>query len=104
MQPPVQDDNISFAEGRPSQPLPFSHGDTGSEIIVAPLRQFAPPRRTDHTYKDYANQNPSPRECPITKKSGSNFPAKLHRMISDSANSQAITWQSHGRGRSLSYC
>ncbi|KAL3789638.1 hypothetical protein HJC23_003187 [Cyclotella cryptica] len=98
MQPPVQDDDVSFATDHPPPPSPFprGHGDTGSEIVV-PIRQFAPPRRTDHTYQDYANQIPSPHHCLVTKKSGSNFPAKLHRMISDPANSEAIAWQSHGR-------
>ncbi|KAL7502650.1 hypothetical protein ACHAXN_001057 [Cyclotella atomus] len=64
---------------------------------VAPTRQVAPPRRTDHTYHDYATQTPSPYEYPVTKKSTSNFPAKLHRMISEPANAQAIQWQPHGR-------
>ncbi|KAL7489978.1 hypothetical protein ACHAW6_016180 [Cyclotella cf. meneghiniana] len=96
MQPPVDHDHVTLADARRPPPAPLAHGDTGSEIFVAP-RQFAPPRRTDHTYSDYATQTPSPHECPITKKSHSNFPAKLHRIISNPANSQAIAWQSHGR-------
>ena len=81
-----------------SPPAPFLHVDTTSEV-VAPVRQIAPPRRTDHTYHDYATQIPSPYEYPINKKSTSNFPAKLHRMVSDPSNSRAIQWQPHGRGR-----
>lgn len=81
-----------------SPPEVFLHMDTTSEV-AAPLRQIAPPRRTDHTYHDYATQIPSPYEYPINKKSTSNFPAKLHRMVSDPSNARAIQWQPHGRGR-----
>ena len=76
-------------------------GSTNTPPAATPTRQVAPARRTDHTYHDYATQMPSPYEYPITKKSTSNFPAKLHRMISDPANSQAIQWQTHGRGKCL---
>jgi len=65
---------------------------------TVPARQIVPPRLTDHTYHDYASEIC---QYPITKKSKSNFPAKLHRMISDPANSQIIQWQPHGRGKSL---
>jgi hypothetical protein len=61
-------------------------------------RQLAPPRKTDHSYFDYSTHSPSPCECPITKRSHDNFPAKLHRLISDPANAEAIQWQPHGRG------
>jgi hypothetical protein len=99
MQPPVDNDYVTLVDVLRPPPAPLAHGDNGSEILL-PIRQFAPPRRTDHTYSDYATQTPSPHECPITKKSHSNFPAKLHRIISNPANSQIITWQSHGRGKS----
>ena len=79
-------------------PSPLTHVGAPAPATAASARQIAPPRRTDHTYYDYATQTPSP-EYPVTKKSTSNFPAKLHRMISDPANAQAIQWQPHGRGK-----
>ncbi|KAL7477761.1 hypothetical protein ACHAW6_003556 [Cyclotella cf. meneghiniana] len=85
----------SHVAARPPPP-PLLHSGSGS-YSDAPVRQIAPPRRTDHTYHDYATHSPSPYDYPVTKKSTSNFPAKLHRMISDPTNSQAIQWQPHGR-------
>ncbi|KAL3789629.1 hypothetical protein HJC23_003178 [Cyclotella cryptica] len=96
LQATVDSDHVSVDSTSLSPSGSFAQEDTNSEII-APNRQFALPRPTDHTYNDYATKPPSPHECPITKKSNSNFPAKLHRMISNPANSQAITWQYHGR-------
>lgn len=90
-------DPVSYATSGPlSPPLLLS----GSGPHVDAPRHIAPPRRTDHTYHDYATHTPSPYDYPVTKKSTSNFPAKLHRMISDPTNSQAIQWQPHGRGTS----
>ena len=100
-QPPLihhnEDSEVNDSNASPP-PAPVLHGGASTEPIAGPARQIAPPRRTDHTYHDYATQSPSPYEFPVTKKSTSNFPAKLHRMISDPSNSQAIQWQPHGRG------
>ncbi|KAL3785967.1 hypothetical protein HJC23_005676 [Cyclotella cryptica] len=94
---PVQsNDAESYATPQPIA-TPHLHGGTTSQVAAGPPRQIAPPRRTDHTYHDYATQMPSPYEYPITKKSTSNFPAKLHKMVSDPSNSRAIQWQPHGR-------
>ena len=88
---------VSYSASAALSPSSVAHD--GAPAPAAPTRQIAPPRRTDHTYYDYATQTPSPYEYPVTKKSTSNFPAKLHRMISDPANAQAIQWQPHGRGK-----
>ena len=100
-QPPLihhsEDSQVNDSNASPP-PAPVLHGGASTEPVAGPARQIAPPRRTDHTYHDYATQSPSPYEFPVTKKSTSNFPAKLHRMISDPSNSQAIQWQPHGRG------
>jgi hypothetical protein len=91
-------EHVPYAAAAPPSPSTL-HEVASSSQAVAPVRQVAPPRRTDHTYHDYATQTPSPYEYPVTKKSTSNFPAKLHRMISDPSNSHAIQWQPHGRGK-----
>jgi hypothetical protein len=84
---------IHYASAPQPQPPP---------VISAPEaspRQLAPPRKTDHTYTDYAQDHRSLLKFPLTKKSSSsNFPAKLHAMISDPTNAEAIQWQPHGRG------
>lgn len=101
-QPPLihHNDHSLVNDSNASSPLaPVLHEGASAASPVAPTRQVAPPRRTDHTYHDYATQSPSPYEFPVTKKSTSNFPAKLHRMISDPSNSQTIQWQPHGRGK-----
>lgn len=83
---------IHYASAPQPQPPP---------VISAPEaspRQLAPPRKTDHTYHDYAQDHRSLLKFPLTKKCSSNFPAKLHAMISDPTNAEAIQWQPHGRG------
>lgn len=98
------DHNVPYEVAPPSKAAPVLHDGASSATQAPPARQVVPPRRTDHTYHDYATQSPSPYEFPVTKKSTSNFPAKLHRMISDPANSHAIQWQPHGRGKLLMFC
>jgi len=41
----------------------------------------APPRRTDHTYRDFSKYAVD-KLLPPNKKAQSNFPAKLHRILS----------------------
>lgn len=53
--------------------------------------------RVDHTYHDYSRYLEEGGEIVKHKKSGANFPAKLHRMLSDSGFSHIITWMPHGR-------
>lgn len=90
--PPSSLDPPVLHAGAPASPA--------KQEVVA--RQPAPPRRTDHTYHDFSTHTLSPYEYPSWKKSKSNFPAKLHRMISDPANANIIQWQPHGRGKPLS--
>ncbi|KAL3770875.1 LOW QUALITY PROTEIN: hypothetical protein ACHAW5_003963 [Stephanodiscus triporus] len=44
------------------------------------MNSRAPPRRTDHTYRDFSRFAVD--ELPLNKKAQSNFPAKLHRILS----------------------
>ena len=46
-----------------------------------PTNFRAPPRRVDHTYRDYSRTPLD--ELPLGKKGSTNFPAKLHRILSD---------------------
>mmetsp|Transcript_4603 Transcript_4603/g.10214 ORF Transcript_4603/g.10214 Transcript_4603/m.10214 type:complete len:371 (+) Transcript_4603:1904-3016(+) len=61
-----------------------------------PIHPCPLPRRTDHTYRDFSMHNIT---CDLTlsKRSTTNFPAKLHLIISDPANADIITWMPHGR-------
>lgn len=55
----------------------------------------------DHTYRDYSRYVEEGGELIKHKKCGNNFPARLHRMLSDAAAldqySDIITWMPHGR-------
>lgn len=46
----------------------------------------------DHTYRDFSRYLEEGGELIRHKKCEANFPAKLHRMVSEPRNSQAITW------------
>ena len=46
----------------------------------------------DHTYRDYSLYVEEGGELLRHKKSGNNFPARLHRMLSDETHSDVITW------------
>lgn len=52
---------------------------------------------TDHTYRDFSRYVEEGGKLISRKKSDNNFPAKLHRMLSDELNSHAIAWMPHGR-------
>lgn len=58
-------------------------------------RNRPPPRRVDHTYREYSNFPPS--ELPIRKKAPTNFPSKLHQILSSSAYTHILSWMPHGR-------
>jgi hypothetical protein len=85
---------------QPNDPARCAAAHQPTAANEVPPRQLAAPRKTDHSYVDYSTHSPSPYQYPTTKKSDNNFPAKLHRLISDPANSEAIQWQPHGRGAS----
>jgi len=55
----------------------------------------AEPRRVDHTYRDYSKYPLS--ELPPVKKAPTNFPSKLHQILSDPEYSYIISWMPHGR-------
>jgi hypothetical protein len=51
-----------------------------------------PRRFTDHTYHDFSNYIKEGGKLTKHKKSESNFPARLHAMLSDEQYSHIITW------------
>mmetsp|Transcript_1758 Transcript_1758/g.3320 ORF Transcript_1758/g.3320 Transcript_1758/m.3320 type:complete len:137 (-) Transcript_1758:910-1320(-) len=51
----------------------------------------------DHTYRDFSNYTEDGGELIKHKKSGNNFPARLHKILSDPSHSDVITWMPHGR-------
>lgn len=51
----------------------------------------------DHTYRDFSRYVEDGGELIKHKKSGNNFPARLHQILSDPAHAGAITWMPHGR-------
>jgi len=77
-------------EGQQQRP-PQSH--SRQPVLVPPKR--APPRRIDHTYRDYSKFPLS--ELPARKKAPTNFPSKLHHILSTHAFSHIVSWMPHGR-------
>jgi len=53
-------------------------------------------RYVDHTYRDFSRYIEEGGKLIKHKKSGNNFPARLHKVLSDH-NEHAITWMPHGR-------
>ncbi|KAL3823653.1 hypothetical protein ACHAXA_009758 [Cyclostephanos tholiformis] len=53
----------------------------------------------DHTYRDFSRYVEEGGELVKHKKSGNNFPARLHRLLSstDRGHTDAISWMPHGR-------
>jgi hypothetical protein len=51
----------------------------------------------DHTYRDFSCFLERGGVVPKHKKSENNFPARLHKLISDPSNSHIIAWMPHGR-------
>ena len=49
-------------------------------------------RYVDHTYQDFSRYIQQGGEIPKHKKSGSNFPARLHHMLEDPNNAHIIAW------------
>ncbi|KAL7547503.1 hypothetical protein ACHAWF_010792 [Thalassiosira exigua] len=54
-------------------------------------------RYVDHTYRDFSRYVQEGGDLPKHKKCDRNFPARVHQMLSDPANSRAVTWMPHGR-------
>ena len=73
---PTADDDDDDAATATSSSSPQRQSETTSSSI----RQRPPPRRVDHTYRDYSNFPLS--ELPSGKKTPTNFPSKLHQILS----------------------
>ncbi|KAL9189727.1 hypothetical protein ACHAXT_009402 [Thalassiosira profunda] len=54
-------------------------------------------RYVDHTYRDFSRYIEDGGALIKHKKSTNNFPAKLHKLLSDESYSAVITWMPHGR-------
>lgn len=54
-------------------------------------------RYVDHTYRDYSRYLEEGGQLAKHKKCQANFPAKLHKILSEQAHSHIITWLPHGR-------
>ena len=54
-------------------------------------------RYVDHTYRDFSRYIEDGGELIKHKKCEANFPAKIHKMLSDPRHADAITWMPHGR-------
>eukprot|EP00580_Thalassiosira_gravida_P005030 CAMPEP_0201654638 /NCGR_PEP_ID=MMETSP0493-20130528/45604_1 /ASSEMBLY_ACC=CAM_ASM_000838 /TAXON_ID=420259 /ORGANISM="Thalassiosira gravida, Strain GMp14c1" /LENGTH=101 /DNA_ID=CAMNT_0048131203 /DNA_START=86 /DNA_END=388 /DNA_ORIENTATION=- len=54
-------------------------------------------KHVDHTYRDFSKYIENGGKLIKHKKSEANFPAKLHKMLAEPANSHVITWMPHGR-------
>jgi len=65
--------------GPPVQPQSQEAADVQRSLAPQPASSRAPPRRVDHTYRDYSSYPLS--ELPSGKKSPSNFPSKLHQIL-----------------------
>ena len=68
----------SSSSSQQGQGAPQQHPSPSHQRLAPPSR--APPRRVDHTYRDYRNFPIS--ELPVTKKTPTNFPSKLHQILS----------------------
>ena len=68
----------SSSSSQQGQGAPQQHPSPSHQRLAPPSR--APPRRVDHTYRDYSNFPIS--ELPVTKKTPTNFPSKLHQILS----------------------
>lgn len=56
-----------------------------------------PPRRVDHTYRDYSHFPAGDLQASRRKKSGTNFPTKLHLILCTDEFAHIISWMPHGR-------
>lgn len=82
--------------GAPRAPTGPSHWGAATTPLErsAPTTR-APPRRIDHTYRDYSNFPVD--DLPVGKKALTNFPSKLHQILSFPGYSHIISWMPHGR-------
>jgi hypothetical protein len=57
----------------------------------------SPLKYVDHTYRDFSRYVEDGGELIKHKKSGNNFPARLHQILSDPAHLDIITWMVRGQ-------
>mmetsp|Transcript_27391 Transcript_27391/g.54803 ORF Transcript_27391/g.54803 Transcript_27391/m.54803 type:complete len:369 (+) Transcript_27391:214-1320(+) len=83
-------------------PPPADHCDdaTSSDHLPHESRRESrpsppPPRRVNHTYRDFSRFEPI--SMNKDRRSSSNFPAKLHMMLSNPEHAHVISWMPHGR-------
>ena len=82
---------VSSEEGLIVHAAPAASSQSSSS---ASSSNRAPPRRIDHTYRDYSNFPTA--DLPVLK-APTNFPSKLHHILSDPEYQHAISWMPHGR-------
>eukprot|EP00571_Detonula_confervacea_P011564 CAMPEP_0172307574 /NCGR_PEP_ID=MMETSP1058-20130122/8402_1 /TAXON_ID=83371 /ORGANISM="Detonula confervacea, Strain CCMP 353" /LENGTH=437 /DNA_ID=CAMNT_0013019779 /DNA_START=45 /DNA_END=1358 /DNA_ORIENTATION=+ len=71
------------------------HTTTSNETAIAALSSDRP--YVNHTYRDFSLYLQQGLPIIDHKKAGSNFPAKLHQMLSEPHFSHIIGWMPHGR-------
>ena len=83
--------NGSVAEEGESGLLPEPPPLTLQPQRSLPLPRRAPPRRVDHTYRDYSNFPLG--ELPVGKRPSTKFPSKLHQILSSPDYSHVSRYQ-----------
>ena len=89
-------DSLSSSRVPPAASSSLSTSPSSASEIKGNNSSKLQPRRTDHTYHDYSNLVLGD-NFKKGKKADSNFPAKLHKILSNSAVSHIICWMPHGR-------
>jgi len=69
----------------------------GLAVAAMPPNHDVFPRYANHTYRNFSTFIEDGGKIEKHKKSGKNFPARLHAMLSDEQYSHIISWMSHGR-------
>ena len=94
--------SLAMTTAQTSQPQEHPAAASSAFEAIASGRRFALTRQVDHTYRDYSIFKP---ESPLGnrdefdqgKKLDSNFPAKLHAILSNPEYAHIISWMPHGR-------
>ena len=88
---PIGDEAATAPERQAGDFMPSSMPPGSSGGPSSPPHR-PPPRRVDHTYRDFSRYAEDGGELIKHKKSGNNFPARLHQILSDPAHVNIITW------------
>jgi hypothetical protein len=78
--------------GAGPSPSSSAAADNNSNKAGGEVDETLPRRFTDHTYHDFSNYIKEGGKLKKHKKSESNFPARLHAILSDEQYSHIITW------------